>query len=254
MPNNAKPERVKRTGSDTLLKKAYTRFLKIRGEPKEIAMGFSLGLLVGMTPAMGFHTVIAVFFATLFKCNKISAALAVWITNPFTAPFIYSMTYVVGAKAMGITRAYKLSDGLSSSTFIDMIKKTPEIFGAMTIGGFIIGIPLALIGYYFIYSSISRYQDDIKRKLVEQKLKHAVKKEKRKLKKMKKKITRNKIKCQKCEKTMEMPDSKKTMPECCNVPMEKIEEPEPCLLSATAEHARPDEMPEPCDDGRKGKI
>jgi uncharacterized protein len=187
MLNNRKLARFKNTRFYLLLKKGYTRFLKIRGEPKEIALGFSVGILVGMTPAMGFHTVIAVFFATLFKLNKVSAAMAVWITNPFTAPFIYSMNYLVGAKAMGLTRAYRLSDELSSSTFIEMIKKTPEIFKAMTIGGLIIGIPLSLIGYYFIYSAISKYQDNIKMKLVEQKLKHAIKKEKRKLKKIKKK-------------------------------------------------------------------
>lgn len=191
MPDNKKLDRFKNSKLNLLLKKAYSRFLKIRGEPREIALGFSLGLLVGMTPAMGFHTVIAVFFATLFKWNKISAALAVWITNPFTAPVIYSFTYIVGAKSMGLTKAYKLSDGLSSSTFIEMIKKTPEIFGAMTIGGFIIGIPLSLVGYYFIYSAISRYQEDIRRKLVEQKIRHAIKKEQRKLRKIKKKYKKN---------------------------------------------------------------
>jgi uncharacterized protein len=187
MLNNRKPNHFKNSKLYLLLKKAYTRFLKIRGEPKEIALGFSVGIFIGMTPAMGFHTVIAVFIVTLFKGNKISAALAVWITNPFTAPFIYSITYFVGAKAMGLTRVYKLSDVLSSSTFIDIFKKTPEIFGAMTIGGFIIGIPLSLISYYFIYYTISKYQNEIKMRVVEQKLKHAIKKEKRKLKKIKKK-------------------------------------------------------------------
>jgi uncharacterized protein len=186
MLEDRKPDHFRNTGFFLLLKKTYTRFLKIRGKPKEIALGFSVGIFIGMTPVMGFHTVIAIFIATLFKWNKISAALAVWITNPFTAPFIYSMTYFVGAKAMGLTRAYRLSDGLSSSTFIDMIKKTPEIFGAMTIGGFIIGIPLSVISYYFIYSAISKYQDDIKMRLVEQKLKLAIRKEKRKLKNAKK--------------------------------------------------------------------
>jgi uncharacterized protein len=186
MLEDRKPNHFKNTGFFLLLKKTYTRFLKIRGKPKEIALGFSVGIFIGMTPVIGFHTVIAIFIATLFKWNKISAALAVWITNPFTAPFIYSMTYFVGAKAMGLTRAYRLSDGLSSSTFIDMIKKTPEIFGAMTIGGFIIGIPLSVISYYFIYSAISKYQDDIKMRLVEQKLKLAIRKEKRKLKNAKK--------------------------------------------------------------------
>ena len=44
-------------------KKTYSRFLKIRGNPKEIALGFALGLFVGMSPFMGAHTIIAVFLA-----------------------------------------------------------------------------------------------------------------------------------------------------------------------------------------------
>ncbi len=71
---------------------------------------------------------------------------------------------------------------------------------------------------------------------------------------MKKKETSAKFKCQKCDKTMEMTDLENIVPECCHMPMEKMEEPAPCQLSATAEHARPNEMLEPCDDGRKGKI
>jgi hypothetical protein len=71
---------------------------------------------------------------------------------------------------------------------------------------------------------------------------------------MEKKETSTKFKCQKCEKTMEMSDSENIVPECCNIPMVKMEEPVPCRLSATAEHARQNEMLEPCDDGRKGKI
>jgi hypothetical protein len=72
--------------------------------------------------------------------------------------------------------------------------------------------------------------------------------------KMEKKEPRRKFKCQKCEKTKETADSKTIVPECCNIPMQRMEEPAPCQLSATAEHARPNEILEPCDDGRQGKI
>jgi hypothetical protein len=71
---------------------------------------------------------------------------------------------------------------------------------------------------------------------------------------MKKKEQSQKFKCQKCEKTKETSDSKNSVPECCDIPMQRIEEPAPCQLSATAEHARPNETLEPCDDGRKGRI
>ncbi len=163
------------------------RFLKIRGEPREIALGFALGLFVGMTPVMGFQTVIAVFFATMFKWNKISAALAVWITNPVTAPVIYGLTFLLGAKVIGLEKAQAISGKLFSEAFLDLVKKAPEIVIALTVGGIIVGIPLALIGYFFAYKAVDRYQEDIRRKLAEQKVKHAIKVERRKYKKRRKK-------------------------------------------------------------------
>ena len=88
-----------------MLYRAYERFVKIRGNPREIALGFALGLFVGMTPFMGFHMAIAVFFAALFKWNKIAAAAGGWISNPVTAPFVYAGTYYVGNKVLNIQNA-----------------------------------------------------------------------------------------------------------------------------------------------------
>jgi hypothetical protein len=68
------------------------------------------------------------------------------------------------------------------------------------------------------------------------------------------KKTVNTFKCQKCEKIIERSESSDIVPECCSIKMEKMEEPAPCQTSATAEHARANEMLEPCDDGREGKI
>ena len=79
---------------------AYRRFVALRGTPREIALGFSLGLFVGMSPYMMCHTVTAVFVAALLKWNKIAAAAGVFITNPVTAPFFYALTYRVGAAIM----------------------------------------------------------------------------------------------------------------------------------------------------------
>jgi uncharacterized protein len=168
------------------LKKTYTRFLKIRGNPHEIALGFALGLFIGMSPTIGLHTAIAVFFAALFKWNKISAALAVWISNPFTAPVVYGITYYTGSKLLGINGDF-VQNGVSGfSTIIKTISKAPEIFWALTVGGVIIGLPLAFVGYYLAFSAVGRYQEDIKRKLAQQKEKRARKKKSRVKKRRKK--------------------------------------------------------------------
>ena len=162
------------------VQKAYERFLKIRGHPREIALGFALGLFIGMTPFMGLHTIAAVAVAALFKWNKISAAISVWITNAVTAPIIYGITYLVGAWLMGIERAFNLKEINSLSAVNDLILKTPEIVWAMIVGGMVIGLPLAVVGYYVAFSITSRYQEEIKAKIARSKEKLAHKRKLRK--------------------------------------------------------------------------
>ncbi len=151
------------------LKKAYSRFLKIRGTPREIALGVALGLLVGMTPTMGIQTPIAIFIAALFKWNKISSAAGVWISNPFTAPILYPINYFVGAKILGLEAAQNLSMDSDVTIITKFIHKAPGALGAMTLGGIILGIPLAVIGYHVTYSAVKKYQKDIKEKLARKK-------------------------------------------------------------------------------------
>lgn len=180
----AKPPRKAQNRFVKSLKKTYVRFLKIRGHPHEIALGLALGLFVGMSPTMGLHTAIAVFFAALLKWNKISAAIGVWVTNPFTAPVIYGINYYVGAKLVGLENNFGKVGFEGLSSLYKLIQKTPEIFWALIIGGTVLGLPLAAAGYYFAYSVIKKYQDDIKRKLAISKEKLAHKKELRKKKKL----------------------------------------------------------------------
>ncbi|MBF0099808.1 MAG: DUF2062 domain-containing protein [Desulfobacterales bacterium] len=143
------------------LEESKHRILKIRGNPKEIALGFGLGLFVGYTPTMGFQMAIAVFFATLFNWNKISAAAAVWITNPLTAPFLYWINYVVGAKLLGMTQSVSIKNLGTLPGLLELIKTAPDIFLALTVGGVVIGLPLAILGYYLSLSAILKYRAQI---------------------------------------------------------------------------------------------
>jgi uncharacterized protein (DUF2062 family) len=170
----------------SILKKTYERFLKIRGHPREIGLGFAMGIFVGMTPSLGFQTAIVIFFAALLKWNKVSAIMGVWITNPLTAPFVYGVNYVVGAKLLGIKKAYVFTEALSLGTISKMLQKAPEILWALILGGVILGLPLAVAGYFFAYSVVQRYQEGIKIKLARQKEKLAARRKRRRGKAMKK--------------------------------------------------------------------
>ena len=170
----------------SISKRAYERLLKIRGEPNQIALGFALGLFVGMSPTMGFQIVVAVSLAALLKWNKISTAIGVWITNPLTAPFIYGMNYLVGAKLYGINKSFKLPEDLSLYAVAAMLKKTPEILYALIIGGIVLGLPLAVAGYYFSFSAVRKYREDLKKKITDKKDRFVEKRKQRKKAKEKK--------------------------------------------------------------------
>ena len=148
-------------------KKAYERFLRIRGTPQEIALGFALGLFVGMSPFLGFHMAIAVFFAALFEWNKISAAVGVWISNPLTVPFIYPLTYLLGARVLGKDEVFHFPHSMDMDWILEMIRSAPETISILTLGGIIIGVPLGVIGYFFAYAAVNNYRSDIKRRLGE---------------------------------------------------------------------------------------
>jgi uncharacterized protein (DUF2062 family) len=160
----------------TFFRRTFDRFLRIRGNPREIALGFALGIFIGMTPSMGFQIPVVVFFAALLKWNKISSVLGVWITNPATAPFIYSLTYVTGAKILGHDAIQNFN--LSDISIRLLLQKAPKIIIAMSVGGVVMGLPLAVLAYIIAHKLSRRYQEQVKKKLALQKVKLSTAKEK----------------------------------------------------------------------------
>ena len=160
---------LRRSAPLRLLLRTYARFLKIRGNSREIALGFALGLFIAVTPTMGIQIPLAIFIAALFKWSKISAAVGVWLTNPLSAPFVYGLTYYIGAKILGLRTLRSLTGDIGLSTVIEALKKAPELLSAMTVGGILIGIPLAVVGYYLSYAAIEKYQNDLKVRMQQRK-------------------------------------------------------------------------------------
>ena len=151
------------------LRKLYQRFIRIQVTPREISLGLALGLFVGFSPTMGVQIAIAVFLASLFKWNKFAAAIGVQVTNPLTAPVIYGFTYWIGAMLIGLEKPLKVTFGIDWHHIVAMIEQAPQIFLALTIGGVIVGLPAAVVGYLACHAAVQRYQDNLKAKLAQQK-------------------------------------------------------------------------------------
>jgi uncharacterized protein (DUF2062 family) len=57
-----------------LIRYYYLRFIRLRGNPHELALGMSFGIFTGLMPILPFQTVLAVALALVFKGSKITAA------------------------------------------------------------------------------------------------------------------------------------------------------------------------------------
>ncbi|MBW2409569.1 MAG: DUF2062 domain-containing protein, partial [Deltaproteobacteria bacterium] len=105
------------------------------------------------------------------------AAFGVWITNPLTSPFIYGLTYIVGARLLGLKASMILPDEFSWSVVSEMLKNAPVILGALTVGGIAVGLPLAVLSYYLSFAAVNKYQQNFKEKVAAQKARLANTKE-----------------------------------------------------------------------------
>ncbi|MFO7983386.1 MAG: DUF2062 domain-containing protein [Desulfuromonadales bacterium] len=124
-------------------KLVLVRFLRLRGTPDEVAKGFALGIFLGMTPTFGFQMAMAVFFALLLRENRLAALIGVWISNPFTAPFIYAAEYEIGRILLGMDRV-RLSIQFNFDTFKSL---SWEVYLPMWLGSLFLGTVCAVICY-----------------------------------------------------------------------------------------------------------
>ena len=129
----------------------YYRFIRLQASPESLARGVALGLFISTTPTFGVQTFIALFFAALFRCSKICAVVAAQLTNALTAPFIFLGTYYLGAVILG--RPFdqgKFQQLLENFSWTGVWDFGPSIFTSLWVGGLIVGVILALIGYFVV--------------------------------------------------------------------------------------------------------
>jgi uncharacterized protein (DUF2062 family) len=147
------------------IKYYYLRFIRLRGEPHELALGMAFGVFAGMMPIMPFQIAAAVTLAIFFKGSKIAAALGTWISNPLNWYFIYYCNYKLGAFILRLPGDNEIFSSVMSAIQAgeDSMVIVGKILGAGGVGlaafltgGLVMGI-VAAVPSYFIFLPISRY-------------------------------------------------------------------------------------------------
>lgn len=111
---------------------------------RTIAKAFAIGLFCAFLP-MPAHTLLAAILAVLFSANILLSMFMVWVNNPITIVPIYYFTYKLGASIMGIEM-----DPDFEFSFGYLMDNLGVATLALWIGGIIVSIVSAILGYFSI--------------------------------------------------------------------------------------------------------
>ena len=135
----------------------YNRFLSLNGRPEEIARAMALGVFIGVTPTIPFHTALIMVICLLFRQNITAAVLgATIISNPVTIPFLYLAEYETGRFILGISE----NPFIVTDYDIHTILETGwHILYPLMVGGLLLALVFAVPSYLITYHSVVKLRN-----------------------------------------------------------------------------------------------
>jgi uncharacterized protein len=135
------------------IQKFYQQFLSLKGDPASLAWGMALGVFVGITPTIPFHTILVLLFGFLFKMNLTSAYLGSWlVSNPLTIPLLYIGEYQIGRCLLGQSGAELVIRDYSLAA---LLKLGWDVVGPLLLGGLVLAVIFAVPAYFLSYRLLS---------------------------------------------------------------------------------------------------
>lgn len=139
----------------------WLKFLRLQEDPRKLAWGMALGVFIGVTPTLPFHTVAALSLAALFRVSPVTAFLGIQISNPLTIPPLYLAAYKVGQLLLYQGKPLMFPDSYRLQEWLHLLWQGGL---ALQVGGIIIAIPLAIMAYFLTLWTVQRYRQRKARK------------------------------------------------------------------------------------------
>ena len=163
---------------------SYLRIVRLRTSAHSIALGAALGVFVGCLPIIPFQSVLVILLAILFRANKVAAFLCTFFTNVFTMIPFYALFFLVGGLFL---KMFGYDPGSKGRGFWELLEYFKTVFNPetlsmsvllgqgwyffviMLLGGFLLGVPCAVISYFLSRQAVLAYR---RRKAVKHLRKH----------------------------------------------------------------------------------
>jgi uncharacterized protein len=135
------------------------RVLRLSATPHAIAAGFAAGVFASFTPYLGFHMITAFAICYIVAGNLVSAAMGTFVGNPLTAPLIWGSTYETGYWVLkGSHPQGEVHNMLGKLLHGDFVALWDPLLKPMTVGAFLVGIPVSLLFYFAVRWATVEFQ------------------------------------------------------------------------------------------------
>ena len=145
----------------------YLRLIRLKGSPRALALGAAIGVFIGITPTIPFHTGAILFLTIATRSSFISGLITSWIVcNPLTCIPLYYLSLKIGNYITPYTLNWDrvkavLEMLMSDISFLDRIKPLMamgyEAIVVMLVGGCLLAIPFAVASYYISYNVFDKF-------------------------------------------------------------------------------------------------
>lgn len=136
----------------------YHRIRRLQGDPRFLAGGTSVGIFVGLTPTIPFHTVAIIALSVSTRTSALAGLIMSWVVcNPLTIIPIYSLSVYIGNKLTPYYLSVEtvktlLSQLLNSDSFFSSIHTIVNIgyeaVIVLMVGGTVLALPVAILSYF----------------------------------------------------------------------------------------------------------
>jgi hypothetical protein len=130
------------------------RLLHTHDTPHRTALAFATGVLIGFSPLLGVHTLIALILAFAFNLNRVAVLLGAYANLPwFMGPY-YAVATILGARLIGaemppgfLAQMRVLLSHWRLTDLTAAIELLRPLVWAYTLGSTLLAITAALVAY-----------------------------------------------------------------------------------------------------------
>lgn len=146
----------------TFLHKTLVTLAGVEDTAERIALAFALGVLVGFSPLLGLHTVLALLLAFVLRLNRVALLVGAWVNLPWIMVPYYSLAAWMGSYLTATPAEMRLPEAGFSELFSPMfwggVLSQWRLLLPVAVGSSILAPALAAAAYPLALVSVRHFR------------------------------------------------------------------------------------------------